>query len=210
MATKHGTGRGNAAEGLDALLAEAASARAARSLARCAEAVEDALASACTDGLADAAPVARALQMAERIMADPLPAELDAAPLLQRVATAHLIASSRLTFLRTSIPPLPTTARVARCMLAVVRELIHVVESATTWDGGGHEASLTVVVSEDFVTLVAASGEGALSVPTGSGADALARLGRLAEACGGAVRRRVHDGEGFKVGVALGVRTTLP
>lgn len=191
---------------LDELLAEAAAARAARSLSRCAEAMDDALLSRDLAAVADAAPIARALRELERLTAGPMPDELDVAPLLERIATMHLIASGRLSLLRTRIPSLPASARVARCMVAVVRELLHVVESAAARDPDGHEASLVVTVDDGFVTFVGTAGEGAAAVPTGTGADAMARLTRLADACGGAVRRRVGDGAGIRIGVALGVQ----
>lgn len=197
-------GRAWPGERLDVLMTEAAGARAVRSLSRCVEAVEAALAGEA--GLADAAPVARALERLERLTVCPTTARIDVGPIIERMVTAQLVASRRLSLLRTSIPALTVTGDAARCVLAVVRELLQVLDDAVSVDDGGGEASLAVVVGDAFIVFVGEFEREMGPVPSAAGAEALARLTRIAEVCGGAVKRRTGGGERSKVGVALGVR----
>ena len=203
MATLYDGGLEPGEAGIDRVLAEIAAARAARSLALCAAAVD-----AAEDGVAtaaDVAPMVRALHHLECLASGPTGRDLDAGRLLDRLATAHLIASPRLASLHTRIPALPATPRGARCVLAAGRELLQVLEGVAVGDADGHvEASLWAVTGSGFLTLAGTvTGEGR-PVPAAGGAEAFARLTRLAEACGGAARRRHCGEEGVKVGVALG------
>ena len=97
---------------LEALLAEAATARAARSLSRCVEAVEAGLGDD-VGALAAIAPMVRSLDGLQRLAFGPIEGDMDVASLVERVATAQLVASSTLSLLRTRIPPLPATAPAA-------------------------------------------------------------------------------------------------
>ena len=202
MAAADGCGQEVAGVALDLVLAEVASARAARSLARCA-AVLDAVEGGAAP-MAEAAPITRALYQVERLAAGTVGDQVDAGRLVERLATLHLIASPSLACLHTRIPALPATPLGARCVLAAAAELLQVLEGVAIGDADGDvDASLWVVTGSGFLTLAGTVAGSDRPVPDAAGADALARLARLAQACGGTVRRR-HDDEGVKVGVALG------
>lgn len=191
-------------EEVEAVLADAAAARAARSVARCAEVLETALRSGDAAAvLEDAAVEIRALRQLERLTGEPPARGADPRLRLERIVTNQLMASSALSVIETRMPAIPVAPALGRCLASAIRELLHVVETVAD-PAEGTEASLHLSVDHGLVTVVVETSPGVRAAPTASGMEALARLDRLARASGGALRRWMED-DRLAIGLVLGI-----
>lgn len=109
----------------------------------------------------------------------PLPSEVDLGVTFERYATLFLISSGTMRELRTTFAGVLVGGEVCRWVMMVANELLHVIES--TADAAiGCTASIVVQHLEiGIVMSVIAVGGADRPVPSQSGADALARAGRL-------------------------------
>lgn len=172
-------------------LADAASARAAREMARCAAEF-----AAAVDGDRDDEGRRRRVAAQSRLEARLWPREavpIDLGMHLDRCATGMLLGSRALTCMSTSFPCVEVHVDVARAVGTLLRELVLVLEA----DDEGLEREVTIVGErERDRLLIAISGSGVdLSpVPSIDGAEALARARRIARGLDGCVSRGCEEG----------------